>query len=327
MELGDETNNKCEECISGYQFNSLVNKKNNCYKQCDSYNLYYTIDKTSCQDTVPDGFYCNDETAKTIAQCDPKCSKCDKESHDDDKCISCNNGNGYYPKYGEKNNLYKECYYKDTKLEGLYLNLENNDFEQCFNLCKYCSESGNQNNHNCEECISGYNFNSFFSDKNNCFIICEFYYNIDHTSCLENVPDGFYCNNSDAKTITQCDSKCSKCDKESIDNNKCISRNNDNEYYPKYNEKDNEYKTCYSKDSKFEGLYLNLTNNMFEHCYQSCKYCSEHGDGNNHKCEECISGYSFISEIGYENNCYEICEYNYYINSSTKEYRCTKDEK
>ena len=139
-------------------------------------------------------------------------------------------------------------------------------------------------------------------------LTCQNYYNLDRTSCLKTVPDGFYCNNSDAKTITQCDSKCSKCDKESIDNNKCISCNNDNEYYPKYNEKDNEYKTCYSKDSKFEGLYLNLENKVFEQCFYLCKNCLELGDETNNKCEECISGYQFNSLVNKKNNCYKQCD-------------------
>ena len=59
---------------------------------------YYNLDKTSCLSYVPDGYYCNDETAKTIVQCNSKCSKCNKESQDDNKCISCNNDNEYYPK-------------------------------------------------------------------------------------------------------------------------------------------------------------------------------------------------------------------------------------
>ena len=157
-------------------------------------------------------------------------------------------------------------------------------------------------------------------------LTCKNYYNIDKTSCLSYIPDGYYCNDQNAKTIAECDSKCSKCNKESSDLNQCISCNNKNEFYVKYNEMINQYKTCYSKDSKFEGLYLNLINNDFEPCFPKCKKCSELGTEDNNLCEECISGYHFNSEVSTKNNCYEECQFYYYIDNSNN-YQCSKKEK
>ena len=104
-----------------------------------------------------------------------------------------------------------------------------------------------------------------------------------------------------------------------------MSCNNEEGYYALYNET-NKYKTCYYKNSKFEGLYLNLISNIFEQCFHRCKNCTESGTESNHNCEQCISGYQFNSEISSENNCYEICVFFYYFDSSN-EYRCTEDEK
>ena len=128
------------------------------------------------------------------------------------------------------------------------------------------------------------------------------------------------------KLLQKKNSKCSKCDKNSQNLNQCKECNNKNEFYAKYNEKDNQYTTCYSKDSKLEGLYLNFLDKYFEKCYKLCKYCSELGNETNNKCDECISGYYFNPEVSKEKNCYEICQFNYYINSSSNQYQCTKDE-
>ena len=135
-------------------------------------------------------------------------------------------------------------------------------------------------------------------------LICPKYYNIDRTDCLDSVPDGYYCDNPNDKTIALCDTKCSKCDKESQEKNKCIICNNDNNYYGKYEEINSEYKTCNNKNTILDGYYFDSSNNIFKKCFRSCKSCSETGTESNHKCEECISGYQFNSEIGTGKNCY-----------------------
>ena len=48
----------------------------------------------------------------------------------------------------------------------------------CYKSCKYCSGNGNDNNHQCIECISGYKFIDFENDKN-CYEICQNYYYFD----------------------------------------------------------------------------------------------------------------------------------------------------
>ncbi len=72
-----------------------------------------------------------------------------------------------------------------------------------------------------------------------------------------------------------------------------------------------------------EGYYLD-GENIYQKCYESCKFCNGEGDINNHNCISCKSNYKNLEEIGYENNCYPECEYFYYINSSTN-YYCTEE--
>ena len=80
-------------------------------------------------------------------------------------------------------------------------------------------------------------------------LICEKYYNYDQTECLEEIPNGFYLNDTQKKTIDKCDIKCSKCNMESTKLNLCISCNNSLNYYQKENDilnKDN-YINCYNR--------------------------------------------------------------------------------
>ena len=118
------------------------------------------------------------------------------------------------------------------------------------------------------------------------------------------------------KCICSRDIKCYKCSIESINNNLCISCNNN--YYSKINDNTNivPYINCY-KD--LEGYYLD--NNIYKSCYSSCKNCKDNGNEKHHNCVECITGYIFIGDKGHENNCYKKCPYSYFLDESNK-YNC-----
>ena len=70
-----EYNNKC------YIFDNCPNKTISnittfkCELNCDNYN-YYNYEKTDCLDSIPDGFYCNNTTEKTIDKCHRNCQAC-----------------------------------------------------------------------------------------------------------------------------------------------------------------------------------------------------------------------------------------------------------
>ena len=70
-------------------------------------------------------------------------------------------------------------------------------------------------------------------------------------------------------------------------NDKCTSCNNDDGYYAKESEKNNDPIDCYKN---LQGYYVN--NNYYEPCYETCETCEQSGSINNHNCLTCKSEYS-----------------------------------
>ena len=77
------------------------------------------------------------------------------------------------------------------------------------------------------------------------------------------------------------------------------------------------------QDRGTKGYYLD--NNIYKPCYSTCKRCITNGDDIHHNCLECISNYIFIDDIGYENNCFKQCQYQYYFDELNK-YNCISKE-
>jgi len=84
-----------------------------------------------------------------------------------------------------------------------------------------------------------------FEYNNKCLSSCDNYYNYNYTGCLDSVPEGFYSNNSNLKTIDKCPLKCKLCSTDSIQNNLCISCSDN--YSSKENDEKNidPYINCY----------------------------------------------------------------------------------
>ena len=91
------------------------------------------------------------------------------------------------------------------------------------------------------------------------------YYNYNQTECIDNIPDGYYLNDTYLRTIDKCDIKCEKC----INNNKsCTSCNNQLKYYQKLGDilDNNTIINCYNEtpDNYF------FDNNIYKPCYYNC---------------------------------------------------------
>ena len=84
----------------------------------------------------------------------------------------------------EKNKCINECHDDDT----YKINYNNICYETC----------PNSNNSICEE-------------EENEDLICDKYYDYNHTACLESIPEGYYLNDSILKTIDKCNIKCKNC--------------------------------------------------------------------------------------------------------------------
>jgi len=152
-------------------------------------------------------------------------------------------------------------------------------------------------------------------------LVCDVLYNYDHTYCLNECPDGFYINDTLAKTIDKCNKKCKKCSIESNKNDLCISCNTNENYYSKEDDipNGNGFINCYNTLS--DGYYLDISSNSYKLCYKTCKKCQGLGNANNHQCTECFH----TSRLN-DSNCYEICD-SYYYFDSLKEYHCTKKKR
>ena len=151
---------------------------------------------------------------------------------------------------------------------------------------------------------------------------CSNYYNYNLTGCINEIPEGYYCNDSNHKTIDKCNIKCKSCSYDSTENDLCLSCNTINNYYPldNYNWSNESYKQCFNFTP--EGYVFE--EGFYKPCYQTCKSCSIIGNLTDNKCDECISNHAFIFHEK-NKNCYEKCPFYYYFDSKDN-YFCTDND-
>ena len=293
-ELGIENNNKCTECINGYQFKTDFENDYNCYEICTKYYYFDSNKIYHCVDQCPNN-YCKLIESKN--KCIDECSKDPIYKYEiDNKCYdSC--GTKYFS-FDQK-----ECI--DIIPDGYYCNDTNlKTIDKCHNNCATCKEGPTNDNNNCLTCKD-----SKYLDLGN---------------CVDECPNGYF---TDIDNINKC--KCSSniackyCSNESKIYNLCVSCNNDEGYYPKYNDELNINSSlinCYNNDSISDGYFLNIVSKYYEQCYSTCKKCNKSGDEDNNNCLECKSGYQFKTDFENDYNCYDICDKYYYFDSNKKYY-------
>ena len=147
----------------------------------------------------------------------------------------------------------------------------------------------------------------------------EIYYNYNKTKCIDKIPDVYYLNDTNNKTIDKCNNKCKTCNNESKINDLCISCNIDNNYFPIINTNSNF--NIYINCSNYvpSGYFFDNYSLSFIPCYSTCKKCIKFGDNYNHQCLECNSDY-YLSN----SNCYQNCAYYYYFDD-LHIHHCTAD--
>ena len=190
---------------------------------------------------------------------------------------------------------------------------------ECYESCKDTTTNLFEYNNQCyTSCPSGteeYPFGSFFCiDSLDC---TNSYYNFDKTECIDEIPEGYYCNDEEKKTIAKCQDKCQTCDKTSVENDLCIKCNIGGLYYEVENFMENtNYIEC-SQECP-DGYFLQ--NEKCKKCFQNCKKCNELGNSNDNKCTECNN--NMIFELG--SNCYEKCPQNeYYYFDDLNQFHCS----
>ena len=317
--LGDENDNKCTECKSTYEIKNDSETDNNCYEKC-TYNYYYDANnKYHCINDEN----CPSEFSKLIREkkkCIDDCSKdniykkefnnecyieCPPSTHPDSnniyKCISdlnCELNNKYYS-YD-----LTECI--DRIPDGFYCNDETHKtIEKCHDNCKTCSQSGNNENNNCDKCKDE---DKIYFNYGNC---------LSESECINGI---FIDEDSIKKCKCIYDKKCKLCNDESKIKNLCLSCNMEDGYYPKSDDNNiDSFINCYKNP---EGYFLN--NQVYEPCFSSCKYCLKLGNETDNKCTECKSTYEIKNDFEYDKNCYKKCPFNYYYDSENK-YQCTNE--
>ena len=209
-------------------------------------------------------------------------------------------------------NFQNNCSYFCFKENKKMINDTNICISQCINDNTYKYEYNNLCYKSCPIGTHSLSSNIYICEED---LVCQVYYSYDKTSCLNYIPEGYFCNDTTQKTIDKCNIKCRTCNKESNLYNLCLSCNNTNFYYQKIidNSNINSYINCYN--SKPEAHYWE--NNIYKPCYLKCKNCDQLGTEINNKCTECYSNSTLNGT-----NCYEKCSYYYYFDSSNV-YHCT----
>ena len=316
-EEGYYHNHKCTECYDGDELKYDFENVTNCYEKCDFYYYdefrnYYCITDGKCPKNysklISEKGRCIDACKKDNIykfeyknKCHRECPPGTKDLYGNNTCIGELSCEKYY------NYDHSDCL--DTIPAGYYLNDSiGKTIDKCHDNCEFCIKGPTNNNTNCLKCK-----NSLYLDLGN---------------CVKNCTNGFIVD-EDIK-VCRCskDNKCEICSEETIQLNKCLTCNNEEGYYPKYNDTNNIlfFVDCYNNETISEGYYLNGELKIYEPCYNTCKKCSSYGDKNNNKCDECKPGYDFNPYITENPNCYQICNYYYYFDSSNN-YHCTETNK
>ena len=240
------------------------------------------------------------------------------------------NSNLIYCIKGENANNFKDLLPSSSKLncsdicftnkQNEVILYQNKCIDNCINSLEYPFEYNGICYNTCP--------NGTLPDKNNICkdnLICKnnYIYNYNRTECIDYILEGYYINDTVKKTIDKCNIKCNNCTLESIQNNdSCISCNNNQNYYQKYNDilNKNSFINCYKN---LEGYYL--FNDTFYECYHTCKNCYGFGDENNNNCISCKLNYLFKTDFENDSNCYENCTYYYYFESN-RTHKCTDNK-
>ena len=237
----------------------------------------------------------------------------DKNSDTFGKCV-CDTSLGFY-KYPTENTCRCQedyAYYKSTNLclpehklkNGPYYIKAIDDitdipiYDDCYFSCKKCSQGGDANNNNCEECKEGYAF--IDDDKSNCYDKKE-------------LEQGYH--EVDPVHYIKCHENCISCiDKPFIDEEKniirqfCTECKNNVPYFIREN-KDDEYFNCMeNKCDKNKPSLMFLYSEKSNECVKGCDNGVQPYNNSKICLIECNNEYPFL-EISTK-KCYSSCEYN-----------------
>ena len=125
----------------------------------------------------------------------------------------------------------------------------------------------------------------------------------------------------------KCPEKCELCNENSISKNKCLSCNQNNNYFPVdfgKGIKDSEnFMECYSENTKPENFYFDKIEKVFKLCFETCKTCIYGGTHSENNCTSCDNDLIFKPRKNFS-DCVAKCPFYYYYNLYDQ-YKCTNN--
>ena len=157
---------QCEENSDSLSTKCLIcDTDNNYYKHPTSSSSPY---KCILSTTQIDHYFFNIDN---FYECDTSCLKCNSESNLQNKCLECDNSNGYYKIYNEESPF--KCYNEENKPSKTFISNTDNVIYECNKACLSCNEIGTDDNTKCIECANGYIVDE--NDSTMCSSICKNY--------------------------------------------------------------------------------------------------------------------------------------------------------
>ena len=210
-----------------------------------------------------------------------------------------------------------ECYNHSMKLiineQRCMIDCSKNDYDkyeynyECHESCPKRTYLPNNNTYTCED------------------LICENYYDYDQKKCIDEIPEGFFLNDSELQTLDKCHPNCKTCDKKEDENSQnckscpesfylfygnCVSHCQNGFYI---DEEDNNLKKCKCENKKCfkcSKESLSLSKGLCISCNDN--YYQIFNDKTNREpyfnCYKDPEGYYLDSNISFYKECYPTCK-------------------
>jgi hypothetical protein len=282
-ELGDDTSNKCTECVKNDAGEYLYALVFNQAGQCVDFG------------TAPAGITYNNRT-NTYEKCHKRCGSCYGEGTDEENmCTLCayttdsTTGEYTYTAHFSYQDREKgNCYYENEKPPQTYLNNETNTYEECYPRCLTCERGGDDLHNNCSSCI--------LDDENNTYL----WWIVDNPGqCITSgeAPNNTYLN-TENNTYLYCYERCGSCTELGNEtDHKCTSCARDivnGEFLYHFTEANPT--NCITADLQPANTFLDKEDNTYKTCHERCLSCSAGPDAEHMNCDECKSNYYTVTD-------------------------------
>ena len=285
--------NQCRSCITG------------AYPKCDEKsNSYY-----ECYNSLPLNNYFFNEDDNCYERCSSNCQTCDKgREGDTNNCLTCAYGQIYLNR-----NCYTNCPSTHYELNRVCVSQcpdyapfkltypgQSNEYKQCYNCAELgkCVYLGKRNFPDivgeCVQCNSiqqTFIANEEYGILDDCYTLCD--------TCEQR------------GNVTQMN--CKTC----LISNPCLVEG---------------FGNCVKSNTVVDNYYETtevigtITKCVYKKCYSTCKSCYGNGNINYHNCIQCKNNFQKDPTPGNTRNCVIVCQFYWYIDIDTNEYKCTDED-